>query len=122
VAAGTTTEETGGRGVNDAEAIALFLRAQNVLLVVGDRLQAGRLDWKDFETLTKLCLHVQNIADAGNTVERMALGRLACCTASLLTTAVVDGPENGEIVSAWLSARFEHAALSKQPPPKGRLN
>lgn len=108
--------------MTDDELVALFLRAQDVLHADDNRLQRSPLQWRDFETVTKLCFRVQAIGEAGDTPQRLALGRLACTTAALITTAVVDAPDNPVIVAEWRQARREHAALvtrgNSRPPPR----
>jgi hypothetical protein len=89
------------------EIAALFLRAQSLLHIVDNRMTL--LPLRDMETLTKLCGLVAEQPE--DTPVQCALVRLAATTAAVLTTSVVDGPDNAEIVAAWRTARREHEAL-----------
>jgi hypothetical protein len=75
--------------MNNSEIVQLFLNAQDLLHVNGDRMQL--LPLRDMETLAKLCGLVEQI-NPGRTPADFALVWLACTTAAALTTAVVDAP------------------------------
>jgi hypothetical protein len=94
---------------HDDEMLALFLRSQNLLHIVDNRMQP--LEPRDMETLAKLCgLVEQN--NPGDTPIALALTRLACTTAAVLTTSVVDAEDNPQIIAEWRSAGDEYEALS----------
>jgi hypothetical protein len=66
------------------------------------------------ETLTKLCFAVEEIGSADNTPAGLALVRLACTTAALLTTSVIEAPDNAAICNDWLSSREDYQLLTMQ--------
>jgi hypothetical protein len=89
------------------EIVALFIRAQELLHIVDNRMTL--LPLRDMNTLAALCGLVAEQPE--DTPAQCALVRLAAATAAVLTTAVVDGPDNAEIAAAWRTARREHEAL-----------
>ena len=94
------------------ELVDVFLGWQHHLHIVDNRVQLGRLKWTDFETITRLCHLVEAIGDADRSATGRALQRLALTTAAVITTVVVDAPDNAQIVSAWRSARDTYTALT----------
>jgi hypothetical protein len=95
------------------EIIGLFLRSLDLLPIRGDCVQLDPpLTYKDLNTITSMCFSVETIAKAGDTPADMALHRLSFCTAAVLTTAAIDGPDNAVIVAEWRSARAEYEQLS----------
>jgi hypothetical protein len=87
--------------MDNSEIVQLFIRSQDLLQVRDNRVQRGELAWRDFETITRLCFLAENISRAGDTPAQLALTRLACTTAAVLTTAVVDAPDNADIIREW---------------------
>lgn len=105
---------TAQQTMTNAEIVDVFLGWQHHLRIVDNRVQLGRLKWTDFETITRLCHLVEAIADADRSATGRALQRLALTTAAVITTVVVDGPDNPEIVSEWRVALKTYRALAGQ--------
>jgi hypothetical protein len=94
------------------EIVGMFLRAQDLLIVVDDRVQL--LEARDMETITRLCFLVEESNRSGDTPAQLALTRLAMTTAAALTTSVIDAPDNPQIIAEWRSAQDEYALLTAQ--------
>jgi hypothetical protein len=97
--------------VTPEEIVDLFLRSQNLLHIVEDRMQL--LPGRDMETLSRLCGLVE-LNNPGDTPMALALTRLACTTAAVLTTSVVDADDNPQIIAEWRSAGDEYELLTAQ--------
>jgi hypothetical protein len=97
-----------------AEILRPFLIAQPVLQnhIVDDRLTLDNdLAVRDLNTISGLCgLLTERTPE--ETPVQCALVRLCATTASVLTTAVVDAPDNALIVAEWRLALDEYEALS----------
>lgn len=94
------------------EVTALFLRSLEIIHIDGDRVRFDdAFTLKDLNTIAGLCgLVAQRPED---TPMDGALVRLAAATGALLTTCVVDGPDNLEICVAWRSAVSEYLDLAE---------
>jgi hypothetical protein len=72
-----------------------------LLTVVDNRVQLDPLTYKDLNTITGPAFTVEDINHSEDTPAQAALVRLACTTAAVLTTAVVDAPDNADIIREW---------------------